>query len=149
MNIIRKLKIDNYVPASFSKEEKEIVDFIKNSFENLIEFKCDKENSECIFFMNSVGDCMLYYHFENSFLCVNYEKVWKFLNVDKNIEHNNISYLITYMLSKILNKKIILTSFFNEISMYIVEDDFKKSTEFKKVNNFFKRAWLVFKDYVL
>ncbi len=117
MNLIRKLKISNLTNLPLEGIDKKIVDFVNSKLNDLIPFKW-VEFPDSVFYMNSLGLCVLHIDNKNNFLYIRWSGFWEILVNTFELEYGYIQVLLKYMVEKSFKQK-------NDISIFIQQHNYK------------------------
>jgi hypothetical protein len=114
MNLVRKLKINNITPITFSQNEQGVIDFVESKIKNLIPFKekIEKINQfrcvgdtlkDSLYYINTKGECILnclYCQDDDIIMLVKDKNFWKSLSLTHHLTNPEIEYVLKYFLEK-------------------------------------------------
>ena len=123
-NLLRRYKIHQITPV-LSKQELEIIDFIKNKINNLTEFKYS-DYPDSLFYMNSEGECILEQDDKNERLYVRYYGFWEVLETKYKLDYIDIQFIIQGMVEIAFKRKVYTPLFVITLNKLWVEIAFKR-----------------------
>lgn len=106
MNLIRKIKINKFIPC-LTKQEQDIISFIENKLLNLIKYKyyCDMFQEHEIYFGNIDNECIFRINITNHIIWIKYDNFWNILGIKYKLDYSVILSILEYYIKKFYKKK--------------------------------------------
>ncbi len=126
MNLLRKIKINKIIKASFSPDELVVLDFIKTTLSNLKIIRYNKEPN-VLYYVNSNGIGIL--RTDLNACWVRHSNFWFELSSKHNIPYDDVKIILKYMIQDIV--KINLSRLFISPidAKYFIEVENKMTTK--------------------